>query len=322
MKLDHNLALTDTSLFAHSDTVFSALVNAFSSYADGAEDFIQRFGPHDGSIKISSLFYYLQNNEERVYFLPKPVFLDIESPKTVDGNHKKRNLIKFVSLGTWLNGFEPEKWFDEKNASYHTLQSTFVMTNKEHENLGSPALDHIAKTVLSPKSPKRGLEDQAIYYQADVEIGSSDELTIGIYFMYEAEGQAETELKIATNIMAYTGIGGEIKNTGRTVRSQPEFDILDFGPMFTESKFVCVSLLNPSDATEFSKVIYYSTSLRGGRLLGTGKEGAKVVRMIEEGALLFSNALKGRMVDLGLDEHDRTIYRLGIPFLIPVNYGN
>lgn len=88
LKLDHDLALTDTSLFAHSDTLFSALVNAYSSFADGAEDFIMRFRPDGGSIKISSLFYYLQNNEERVYFLPKPVFLDIESPKTVDGNHK------------------------------------------------------------------------------------------------------------------------------------------------------------------------------------------------------------------------------------------
>ncbi len=324
LKLDHDLALSDTSLFAHSDTLFSALVNGYSRFANGADDFINLFKVN-GGIRISSLFYYIENidgeNTERVYFLPKPVFLDIESPKTSDGSHKRLNRIKFVSTGVWQNGFEANRWFDEIDPAHFIVQNMFVMTKREHELMGSPTLDDIVTTVLSPKSPKRGEDGQAIYYQADVETGSNVNVIIGIYFLYEAEGQDEIELKIATNVMAYTGIGGEIKNTGRTVRSQPEFDILNMGPSETQSVYVCVSLLNPQEE-ELNKVIFYSSTLRGGRLLGNSKDHSKVVRMIEEGALLKSPDIKGRLIELGPDEHGRIIYRLGTSFLIPVNYGH
>lgn len=331
LKLDHDLALTDTSLFAHSDTLFSALVNAYSNLSGDATNFIEHFKPDAGSIKISSVFYYLQAGENtenkcvpnKVYFLPKPVFIDIKSPKTAGGSHKKRNKVKFVSAGVWQNGFEADKWFEEVNPKYVTLQkNTFVMTKAEHEMLGSPAIESIASVTTSPKSPKRVGEGQGIYYQSDVETGSVPGLTIGLYFFYEATGQAEIDLRNATNVMAFTGIGGEIKNTGRTVKDEPEFCEMDFSTGIAQPKYICVSMLNPADADELAKVEFYTTTLRGGRVLGRNEGYSDVVRMIEEGALITSPDIKGRLVELGPDEQNRTIYRCGIPFLIPVNYGN
>ena len=43
LKLDHDLALTDTSLYAHSDTLFSALVNSFAAHTDDASEFVENF---------------------------------------------------------------------------------------------------------------------------------------------------------------------------------------------------------------------------------------------------------------------------------------
>ncbi len=317
LKLDHDLALSDTSLFAHSDTLFSALTNAYSVYADGATSFIDYF--KNGELKISSLFYYLQSDSSKVYFFPKPVFLAIQSPKTKDGKHKKRNRIQFVSTGVWKNGFEADQWFDKEK--YKVIQQIFVMTTEEYGRLNLSDSFSIAKIVLNPKSPKRGPEGASIYYQADIELGGDNSVQIGWYFIYEGVGKAETDLKIATNIMAYTGIGGEIKNTGRTIEKPPEFDELPFEYSPQDHTYINVALLNPKDQEQFRKVKYYRTLLRGGRLLhGNEKTHTNVVRMIEEGALIQSADLEGRLVALGSDENGRTIYRNGIPFLIPVHY--
>ncbi len=316
LKMDDNLALSTSALFAHSDTLFSALVHGYAKHNGDAENFAGEF--QNGSIKISSLFYYVLGNEQYVYFLPKPLFLDINSPKSKDGKHKLRNRIKFVSLGVWENGFEEQKWTVE-NGGYKIIDNLFVLTDIEYNSLKTEDDLVICKNVLSPKSPIRAHDNAAIYYQADVEIGNNSNLEIGWYFMYKANDENEKQLKIATNIMAYSGIGGEIHNTGRTVRAHPEFDTISLGTVKSENpNFINVSLFCPENEVEFKYAIHYSTILRGGRKLPHGGN-AKVIRMIEEGALL-SNEAKGRIETIGNDGNGYPILRNGIPILIPVDY--
>ncbi len=313
LKMDDNLALSSSSFFAHSDTLFSALAHAFAKYHGNAEDFIQKFS--DKKIKISSLFYYLKAKNHSVYFLPKPVFLDITSPKSKDGKHKLRNRIQFVSLGVWQNGFEAEKWTKD-NGGYRIIDNLFVLTDKEYQNLQVKNDLIISQAVLSPKSPIRAHDNASIFYQADVQVGSSEGVEIGWYFVYEASNQAETDLKIATNIMTYSGIGGEIHNTGRTPKGVPSFESVSLD--LTSEYYTNLSLFCPTDQSDFAKAKYYSTFLRGGRKLPDGNN-AKVIRMIKEGALL-SQKVDGQLVELGKDRNNFTIFRHGIPILIPVSY--
>ncbi len=322
LKLDDNLALSSSSLFAHSDTLFSALVNSFSKFNGGAEDFMNSF--KNGDIKISSLFYYLSSNDKTIYFLPKPIYLNINSPK--DGLHKFRNRIKFVSLDTWENGFEQQKWIinndkSENNNEYFIINEQFVITKNEFAELGLDKNIKISKITDIPKSPIRAHKNAAIYYQANLEIAKNDGLNIGWYFLYEANGEYETNLKIATNVMAYSGIGGEISNTGRTIDSAPTFENIDISINEDKSnEFVNLSLFIPKDEKEFNKVNFYETFLRGGRKTLTGN--TSIIRMIKEGASINNNELFGKMVELGIDENNNKIFRNGIPLLIPVKYEN
>jgi CRISPR type III-A-associated RAMP protein Csm4 len=310
--MDDNLALATTSFFAHSDTLFSALVNGYSMYNGGADSFVEKFKNRE--LKISSLFYYLSNGSNYIYFLPKPDFLAIHSPKTRDNLHKKRNRIKFVSIEVWKNGFEAEYWFDKDK--YRIIQDEFVVTRAEYDLFAMSDKTNISKSVMRPKSPKRVPRGMDIHYQADLEIGNNSEFDIGWFFIYEVDEEVEKELKIATNVMAYTGIGGEKHNTGRSIKSKPEFDVID--DFETSDFWINVSLLNPINEDEFKEVKYYSTILRGGRKIPGGN--AKVVKMIKEGALIIDEKVNGKLVDIGVDINEKTIFRNGISLLIPVKY--
>ncbi|GJM33933.1 MAG: type III-A CRISPR-associated RAMP protein Csm4 [Saprospiraceae bacterium] len=325
MKLDHDLALSDSSFFAHSDTLFSGLVNSYSKLSGAGQTLIDYFEREE--IKVSSLLYYITDKTEQptyVHFVPKPLFLEASSDKQKDGQHKKRNRIKFVSLGVVEKGFQADHWLEEDQFSI--LQDTFVITQEEKTALGLSPEEvkkiSVAQKVFSPKSPQRAHSHNAsIYYQTDLQIGDQSKVNVGWYCAYEAEGEAETAFKNALNVLAYTGIGGEVYNTGRTIPEKPDFTSLNFTPITSPRAWMNIALLNPQNVEEFQQVSFYQTVFRGGRMGTNDPDGkANVVSMIAEGALVTSNDVSGRLVELGLDEQDRIIYRNGKTLLIPIPY--
>jgi len=331
LKIDHDLALNDSGEFAHSDTLFSALVHSYAKSPNevDTENFINYFKNND--IKISSLFYYLKNNEKHIYFLPKPVSLGLSDSKE-GGRHKDRNRIAYVSVGVWKDGFVNVDFLSDR---YVILQKKFVITQDEYKALALTDTDceklQIVTKVSNPKSPQRGPEGSGIYYQTDIQIagkpnykgtGATDDFEIGWYFLYQAEGQAETDLRKAAAIMAYTGIGGEISHTGRTPDRAPEADTLELD-MGETNEHCSLSLINPSEA-EFENITHYRTTLRGGRRLDDNRN-TLLVRMIREGAVFSNNKVHGKLVNLsGLgedtsrrDANGNIIWRNGKAFLLP-----
>lgn len=323
---DNNVALNSTSLYAHSDTLFSALINSYSDKNNGAEDFINHF--KENNINVSSQFYYIKNitSNSTIYLLPKPVFLDVFTKR--DGNHKNRNRIQFVSNGVWQNGFDPSSWLTEDgsiNSNEYALiqEGEILLTKTEFDNFSFTENTTIFKISDSPKSPIRAHENASIFYQADLEISKIELVEIGLCFFYKAEKEYETTLKIATNILSKTGLGGEKSNMGRSM-SIPVFE--DIKNIFPSSKenfetgYSNISLLNPKDENELKNIKYSKTILRG----GTGFNGAdsdyKVIRMIKEGALIDNNTTKGRLVEIGRDYLDREVWRNGKALLIPILY--
>lgn len=328
---DNDVALNSTSVFAHSDTLFSALVNSYSDKFEGAEDFIDCF--KSNQLQISSQFYYIEkgNTPETIYLLPKPVFLDVFTKR--DGNHKNRNRIQFVSLEVWQEGFNTSEWFikDNKNTTvlnkdkYALVQDgEILLTKKEFNKFTFSEESTIFKTADSPKGPIRAHDKDSIFYQADVEIAKIKDITIGMYFLYNtAEPEAEKKLQIATNILSQTGIGGEKSNMGRTMKLPvfKDFDSFKTSNEGFENGLVNLSLLNPKDKNELQVITYSKTTLRGGTSYTGAKNTYKVIRMIQEGALINSN-IEGRLVNIGNDYLEREVWRNGKAFLIPIMYKN
>lgn len=299
-------------MFAHSDTLFSALINSYVKI-NNADEFVKAF--KHKQINISSLFYYLKSNDKIIYFLPKPAFLETDSKS--DGNHKLRNKIKFVTLSVWENGFDQENWANQ--STYKIVQNEFILTKKEYDDIikeaGIPEIS-ICRIIQSPKSPiRKNAPDDSIYYQADIEIASnnSDSIETGFYFLYEVENGYETMLKDAVNIMSKSGIGGEKNNMGQ-IMSDPEFDELEIN--IQSDKFTNVSVVSPEDYEDFKQISLYKSFVRGGRNLKHGKP-YQTVRMIKEGALA-TQFLKGHLVEIGTDDFGNTALRNGNAFLIPV----
>ncbi len=318
-KVDSNVALSTTSDIAHSDTLFSALVNAYAEGVGGANDFVKYFS--EGKIKLSSLFYYLKKGETIVYLLPKPVVVDINSPR--DGKHKLRNQIKFVSKGIWTQGIDPGVWLNNTNHFCFIQNHDILLTKEEFESLGLTEKDTVFSVVDIPKSPIRKNDpEDSIYYQADIEIGEIEEVEIGFYFMYDATDEVEVELKRSISILVYSGIGGEKNTTGRTIEAPvyvEDFTIRQPDKTSTMAKgFTNLSLLNPADFVDLDNVTYSQALLRGGRKSGNGEY--KVVRMIAEGALLSTDDIKGRLVEIGTDLDGNTVFRNGLAFTIPLFY--
>lgn len=323
-KIDINVALSSTSTFAHSDTLFSALINSYSKKYNDTESFIKSF--EDNKLKISSLFYYIENEKTCIYLFPKPVFLDLYSIR--DGQHKKRNRILFVSQGVWNNGFDTSQWVDsEGNAKDGFLllqEGEVLITIDEAKSLGLKAETFIFKIVDNPKNPiRKAHKDDAIFYQSDVEIAKIKDVTTGIYFLYCAEYDAELKLKTSTNIMAYSGIGGEKGNTGRTMLSPVFGESIDFIPKLNglESGFINLSLINPTNEKELKEIEFFKTILRGGS--GFDSVGYhKIVRMIKEGALIKEDSICGQLVDITGEniKYEHKILRNGKALLVPINY--
>jgi CRISPR type III-A-associated RAMP protein Csm4 len=320
-KIDHSIALNSTSAFAHSDTLFSAMVNSFSNLKEGAEDFISFF--KSGEIQISSLFYYLENKSVCIYLLPKPVFLDLYCPS--DGFHKKRNRIQFGSYGVWFDGFDPYEWLDDKgninSTEYALIQDGEVLiTRKEYNALGFKGDPFVFSIVDTPKSPIRAHHKASIYYQADVEIAKIENVTTGIFFFYKTQdADIENKLKTATNVMAFSGIGGETRNTGRTMEKPVFIEGLGFdgqGEGF-ETTYTNLSLLNPNDKDELKEIRYSKTILRGGAE-NYGVNAYDVLRMIREGAFIEKDTVMGSLVKIGRDIENRDVYRNGKAFIVPL----
>ncbi len=307
--IDVNIALSSTSNFAHSDTLFSALINSYNLVGD-ANSFVKQF--INSQINISSLFYYIKRGNKQILFLPKPVFLEIDAPN--DGHHKFRNKIGFISLSIWNQGFNQNEWTTDK---YRVINNKFLLLASEYDtlikNLNITNLD-IFSVVQTPKSPIRNSED-SIFYQTDIEIANneSEEIKIGFYFYYNAEEDAEIMLMDATNLLSKWGIGGEKNNMGR-VLGDPIFENFVFDK--PSEKYTNISLVSPKNLDDFNKIKYYKTIIRGGRKLRSGKQ-YKTVRLIKEGAQVLRD-LEGQYIKIGTDSNNNPALRNGKAFLIPV----
>jgi CRISPR-associated protein Csm4 len=277
----HNQQKT-TSEYLHSDTLWSALVNAWALCCPETVDgFISEC--RSGNFRLSSAFYCLEQSERNIYFLPKPASLNLfefDEPK-------KLKKVKFISKGVWENGLLPKDWF---NANKCTLLQNESVVALKSEIAQSNSLFYVETAAKNRARDITNRED-AFYYQTDLFLAEN----VSWYFLLENNlpKTLQQNFQTAMQTLVNLGIGGE-RSTG--CGSLSGFEEIDYKFQVTDGKYYASTSLTAPKKDELTENALYQIIKRGGRFLEKGKS-LPMVQMLHEGAV-FDNEVNGQIVEL------------------------
>ena len=276
----------------------------YDSIFEDTDYFVQQF--ETGKIKISSLNYYLEQNETKIWFLPKPIsFNEVDTE-----NYKSFKKIAFISKKIFETIQSP---LDLLAEDILIIQDVFAV-KKEELNIDETLIGDLKvyNSIVHQKVDVFKEEDNL--YQLDViEIADNSlvapDISVGFYFLLETS--SDFDLKFGNRfttvleVLKSAGIGAERSTMGQIsdISIENDWNIQITTPH--ETAALSVSMIHPNGET--SKIVYAQTALRGGRVIG-GRKRLKVVRMLSEGAIVEKD-IKGHIVDIAPKDWD------GVPFL-------
>jgi CRISPR-associated protein Csm4 len=329
---DGDTALSDSDEILHSDTLFSALINTYQELTGDAEPLVNYF--REGAIRISSLYFCLEQNGKYTWLLPKPITFNLEETK----EYKKLKSIRYLSKSVWEKLINPSQILTD-NLDYLFAWNNYIALSKDDlkfsdsisEDKKLEALKMICpiNILTLPKVRVRDFEENKTTYQISVtEIANNEKwlanLKVHFYFLVDFEGEhsaeAEKMLMDAINLLVLNGIGGE-RNTMGALES---FKIIEDWKIDMKEQSTThaatVSLVNPASESDLSNS-YYRFLLRGGRRLGrdidsTSSSSLKSVRLITEGSVLQLNT-EGTLVNISPNGNAKFL-RNGMPLYLPV----
>jgi len=302
----HN-AQKSTSQYLHSDTLWSALVNAWALCCpETIENFISEC--KNGRFKLSSAFYCVEFKKKNVYFFPKPVSLNLfqfDEPK-------KLKKVSFISKGVWETGLLPKDWFNSEKCVL--LQNESIIALKSEIDMPMPI--KLFSIETSPKTHARDVTERedSFYYETDLFLTYGDDYKVDWYFLTEnnLSESLQNDFKEALQTLVNFGIGGE-RSSGCGSLTKYEEKILDI-ELAEMSNYRCsVSLIAPQK-NELMENSLYQTIKRGGRFAERGKC-LPMIQMLLEGAV-FDTEIQGRIVTLN---ENPPVLRYGLNLDIPLN---
>lgn len=322
--IENDTTLGTTSPICHSDTLWSALVDCCSKLGGEHLNRVLEWS-HQGKIKLSSIFFYLQFNGKKILFLPVPTYLYTKRVKYEV--HKKLKKIKYLSLGVIHNGIKPEKWFEDECV---IIDNEFVIMANEVKGLNKiAALDiKIYSIVSEPKTRVSYKEEKGnFYYQTNVSLCTDVNYSTGYYFLMEHDLSPleYNNFQKYLNLTLSFGLGGELSTgCGQFEGSLSENDRPGY---FEENEFDCgiaqgnlffsVSLSIP-DADEINQSLCHTIVMRGGRRF-SGNIRARVIEMLTEGAV-FRGRISGSITNLTPAGLETPVLRNGKPLLLPLHH--
>jgi CRISPR-associated protein Csm4 len=299
----HNAQKT-TSDYLHSDTLWSALVNAWAfCSSETVESFISEC--KNGNFKLSSAFYCVEYNDNKVFFLPKPVSLNLFS----FDEPKKLKKIKFISKGVWESALLPTEWFNTDKCTLLQNESIVALKSEIDTSI------EIYTKETNPKVRARDITDKedSFYYETDLFLLHGDNFSVSWYFITENNlpPNLQENFKMAMQTLVNLGIGGE-RTSG--CGSLTECKENDFAIDIAHSTYrSSLSLIAPNE-NELTETSLYQTIKRGGRFLEKGKC-LPMIQMLLEGAV-FDTEIKGHIVTLN---ETPPILRLGLNLSVPLH---
>ncbi len=272
------LSLGKAEVVLHSDTLFSAIANAFALLFDVKDEFF--FSP---PFLISSAFPYYN----KTLFLPKP-FCPFRSPQ----NEEFRKEIKksgFISMEI----FRKFAGGEEINLSKENFASGGFITE-------TPIKYMVYKSSERPRSTvSRVYGNTEIFYSTSVEFGENS----GLYFFVKfPDEQVKKEFDSALYLLGDTGIGGERSaGYGRFEFASNEFNL----PQNSEEKyFMAISLYYPTEEEINAGILknarYALISRQNWVFSGKAQPiRSKKVRMFAEGSIFKTQGdISGQIVDV------------------------
>lgn len=317
---DNDTALSQTSDCFHSDMLFSALINIAAKIFDDSkvDNFVNAF--RAGNIQISSGSYCLdiyrtyenERNFKRIYFLPKPVHLDVLNPNNTERKKVKR--VQYISKAIWEKGIVPKDW--TKRKCYNVDGKFQLMSEEINESLGN-FINGFFKKPTEPKIADHNRKRvNNIFAQTDIHLQTTEikekqlvqfenlknyRVEPHFYFLlnYSEEGkQFQPMMDLILNVLPDEGLGGAISTgCGQILGIEKEENwTLNFDKTeAATNQMVSLSLVAPN-TSENANLLAGEMIIRGGR--NTSDFGTlKRIKMVKAGAVI-QNSLKGKMPNI------------------------
>lgn len=299
--------LGSSSTFIHADTLFSALVNAWSySHPDTVEMFINAVDSALFSLSSAYLMLEQKQTKERLFFLPKPVVLNILQETDIKKlDLKQFKKVQMLSLGVLQRGIPPAQWFAKDGPCVAIQNGNFIALKTEiHRSLELYSLQSTQKVQIRA-------EETETYIQTDLHLNNLPDFEIAWFFFVriQEDPQIKSLFEAALNTLIGLGIGGE-RSTGCGSLSGFEWTKVNHSLPETAWRH-SLSLVFPE--SEDADALY-TVIKRGGRRLN-GVRQLPLVQAMAEG-MVSKGLLKGKLVELS---HDPKILRYGKSFNIPLH---
>jgi CRISPR-associated protein Csm4 len=334
--LDEQSVVDETALVLHSDTLYSALIDICSRVLpDFTDILIERF--KSGDLIFSSASYFIDwksgTQNERLFFFPKPVTLELGENKTI-------RKVTFISKGIWEQGVLPTDRNWEIFGKFAMLKSEIP----DHWPDKSNDLEFIEMLTIPKVAVHKISKENSIYFQnnlitprykifkhsaaqnliEDAEI--EENLLFKTHFFVLLSCTKEFEespdflkIKLLLEWLKDSGVGGE-RSVGCGRLENIEWADFQLNVTNQGRAKALLSLCQPADVTELSLFSFFKTLTRGGRttrfsmnlILGR-------VKMIAEGAILTGGGEpKGRLIELE-KAPNHSILRVGKAFIVPLH---
>lgn len=317
--------LNHSSQYPMADTLFSAIVNVYNDLFTDCSLFIEEFKKN--LILLSSGCFVLENSisKKKLFFLHKPHILGLfDTSASLD--FKKIKKIKFISKGIWEKGYTPSQFssdeiviVDNQFVCFKTELMELGITEKEIKGLSFITTDRIQKNHVHKLEKK-----DTLYSVSSVLIQNLNKshLALNYYFLIDDDKLSDEwkeKLELVLTILPSVGLGGERSSGCGSFWGVSTVD-LTIQTQLTCPKYKCsMSLIAPENLLELEKISYYTTIVRGGRILSGGGK-LKQVRMITEGALVEQScATIGQLVSIKPDTSKDEYLRYGKAFLLPIH---
>lgn len=319
------IGIEDSLSIAHSDTLFSCLINAYAELRSGdpnaVDNLLAPFHKGNPPFRISSAFPFQERENDIRYYLPKPMvdplaFYDPRSGQSARKNYGK--LIRNLSLIRI-----------EKFKAYWLSEGTETrMTRKDLEDASQEIRNFYVPTIRPQHIRDRLTDATSIYHTGLVYFAPNS----GLYFLIEINDPSILswdEFRAVLDLAGTNGLGGR-RNHGNGA-----FDVTDntietldetWQDMFNQEQNGSVNLSlylpEPQALKSLSPIAYQLLQRRGWSYSSVTptQTKRKTVTMFSEGSV-FQSEPKGALADVTPPDNVFTahkLYRYGIPISLPI----
>ena len=311
------IGIEGSRLVAHSDTLFSCLINAYaqlhSANLSVVEDLLDRFWEGEPPFRLSSAFPYVdQTQGPDTYYLPKPLNDPPNFYDKFEGQYDKEEYSKVVNNTQLVKLDNFRNWLEGDHVGLDVLEDQ----NIEHDCISD----------IRPQHERDRLTDATtIYHTGLVHFHGRS----GLYFLVELNDENILNWDIFRAILKQAGMNGL---GGRRSHGNGIFKFTDdplnhnWQALFDlpeQNGFVNLSLYYPEMTNEFASLrpVAYQIVPRKGWCYSSvvpSQMKRQTVTMFGEGAV-FRNKPKGALADVTPDSFPiHKVYRYGVPITLPM----